>query len=84
MGHEDDIVPAIFDAGVVDRRIDVSTEEATLTSRRLATRGFFVGMSSGAYVHAALRVAADAGARARVVTVLNDTGERYFSTRMWD
>ena len=48
----------------------------------LAERGLFVGPSSGAYVHAALDLAA--GSRFRtMVTVLSDTGERYGSTGMW-
>ena len=50
--------------------------------RRLARAGYYVGPSSGAYVHLALRVAA-LGAHRVVVTVLNDTGERYVSTGMW-
>ena len=48
----------------------------------MAARGVFVGQSSGAYLVAAIDAAAQKGAR--VVTIFNDLGERYFSTGMWD
>jgi cysteine synthase B len=48
----------------------------------LAREGLFAGPSSGAYVHAALRIARE-GRYRRVVTLVCDTGERYFSTSMW-
>jgi cysteine synthase B len=78
----DDIVPEILDPSLIDARIAVSTEQATATCRRLARRGLFVGPSSGAYVHAALEVAASGRFR-NIVTLLSDTGERYTSTAMW-
>lgn len=84
LGAPEDIVPAILDASVIDRRMPVSSEDAYAMCRLLATRGLFVGQSSGAYVHAAMQVAREAGDRARVVTILNDIGERYFSTRLWE
>jgi cysteine synthase B len=80
----EDIVPAIFDPSVVDRQLPVRPEDAYAVSNRLAKRGFFVGQSSGAYVHAAGQVAREAGPGAAVVTILNDTGERYFSTGLWE
>jgi S-sulfo-L-cysteine synthase (O-acetyl-L-serine-dependent) len=51
-------------------------------SKRLALQGLFVGPSSGAFVHAALRLAT-ASQHRTIVTVLSDTGERYVSTDMW-
>jgi cysteine synthase B len=83
LGHPGDIVPEILDQTLIDRRIDVSSDEAIAMCRRLALHGLFVGPSSGAYVHAALRVADDSKFRT-IVTVLNDTGERYGSTGMWE
>jgi cysteine synthase B len=82
LGTPGDIVPAILDERLIDARIHVSIEQTTRMCRCLAERGLFVGPSSGAYVHAALEVAA--GGRFRnIVTVLSDTGERYGSTGMW-
>jgi cysteine synthase B len=82
LGHPGDIVPEILDESLIDERIPVTIDQALAMCQRLGRRGLFVGPSSGAYVHAALQVAA--GGRYRcIVTVLNDTGERYNSTGMW-
>jgi cysteine synthase B len=51
--------------------------------QRLAAAGFFVGQSSGAYLAGVERVAKREH-RGRFVTLFNDLGERYFSTRLWD
>lgn len=82
LGHPGDLVPEILDESLIDRRIEVTLDQAVAMSRRLARRGLFVGPSSGAYVHAALQVAAD-GPWRTIVTVLSDSGERYSSTGMW-
>ncbi len=82
LGAPDDIVPAILHEELIDERIDVRMEEATPVCRRLSKAGLFVGPSSGAYVHAALKVAAT-GRYPVVVTILSDGGERYASTGMW-
>ncbi len=82
LGHPGDLVPEILDESLIDRRIEVTLDEAVAMSRRLAGQGLFVGPSSGAYVHAALRVA-EAGRYKTIVTVLSDSGERYSSTGMW-
>ena len=77
------IVPGIYDASLVDEREEVATEEAYDVTRRLACEeGVLAGISSGAAVAAALRVAR----RIRegvVVTVLCDGGLRYLSERFW-
>ncbi|MCS6858957.1 MAG: cysteine synthase family protein [Abditibacteriales bacterium] len=83
LGHPGDIVPAIFDESVVDVTLRVKTEDAYAMSQRLAKQGLFVGQSSGAYLWGALQ-AAKAAKRGRIVTTFNDTGERYFSTGLWD
>lgn len=83
LGRPDDIVPAILDERVIDERIPVSSEDAYIMCGRLARAGFFVGQSSGAYMVGVERVARRES-RGRFVTLFNDLGERYFSTRLWD
>ena len=80
---EDHIMPETFDQSVVDRMIPVDVDEAYKMSKVLASKGIFVGQSSGAYLMGAYELARglDEG---RVVTIFNDIGERYFSTGMWD
>lgn len=82
LGHPGDIVPAILDQSLIDRRIPVTLDEALAMCQRLVRAGLFVGPSSGAYVHAALLLA-DSGRFRTLVTLLNDTGERYGTTGMW-
>ncbi len=73
-------VPANYDREVVHELVTVGDREAWDMKRRLAREeGLLVGISAGANVVAAARVAADLDERANVVTVLCDTGERYFS-----
>ena len=73
-------VPSIYDASVVDEVRTVDDDDAWRTMRALARReGLLVGISSGAAVFAALEVARALGPGKNVVTVLCDTGERYFS-----
>ncbi|OQY18486.1 MAG: cysteine synthase B [Desulfobacteraceae bacterium 4572_35.1] len=77
------IVPAVYDASKIDKRIVVEDDEAFACARRLAIEeGLFVGMSSGAAVAGALRIAAsmDSGT---VVTLLPDRGDRYLSTTLF-
>lgn len=83
LGHPGDIVPALLDQGLIDRRYPVTLEQAVAMCRRLAGLGLYVGPSSGAFVEVALRLAAAGGPRT-LVTVLSDTGERYVSTGMWE
>lgn len=82
LGHEGDIVPDILDEALIDSRETVAIEQAAAACHRLAKVGLYVGPSSGAYVHLALKVAAE-GHHRTLVTVLNDTGERYVSTGLW-
>jgi cysteine synthase A len=78
-------VPSIYDANVVDRVIDVVTDDAVRIARRLSKEeGIFVGISSGAVAWAALEVALELGPGKRVVAVLPDTGERYLSTMLFE
>ncbi len=75
--------PAIYDETLADRSVTVSTEEAYGTTLRLAREeGLFVGVSSGAAVASALKVAAGLE-QGVVVTVLPDAGFKYLSERFW-
>jgi len=82
LGQPGDIVPAILDGSLIDERIPVTSEDAASAARALAARGLFVGPSSGGYLRGALEIARRGGART-IVTILNDTGERYGSTGLW-
>ena len=52
-------------------------------SRKLASKGIFAGQSSGGYVMGAYKIASSISS-GKVVTIINDIGERYFSTGLWD
>jgi cysteine synthase A len=79
-GIGDGFVPDVLDINLVDFVFTVSDEEAIETTRRLSSQeGLLVGTSSGANVFAALHM--DNG-RNRVVTILPDRAERYFSTAL--
>ena len=83
LGRPEDIVPAILDEGVIDERVPISVDETHAMCQRLARTGFFVGQSSGAYLAGVEQVARRLR-QGRFVTLFNDIGERYFSTRLWD
>jgi len=73
-------VPRNYDPEVVDQLLQVDDRDAWEMKNRLAREeGILVGISAGANVAAAIRVATELGAGHDVVTILCDTGERYFS-----
>ncbi|MGE5101372.1 MAG: cysteine synthase A [Deltaproteobacteria bacterium] len=77
-------IPENLDRSVVDRVIQAWEEDAFPLARRLAREeGLFVGMSSGAMVWAALRLARELGPRKRVATIAPDSGSRYLSTALF-
>jgi len=77
---ETTIKPGFFDESAIDGRIEIGTEEAYEMTRRLAREeGLFVGVSAGANVLAALRVAQNLPQGSIVVTLLCDGGYRYMS-----
>jgi len=85
------IVPGIYDPTLADEDLGVTTEEAFELTRALARQGVFVGISSGANLAGALRVAREASAGRTVsgpslvvVVVFCDGGEKYLSERFWD
>jgi cysteine synthase len=77
-------VPPNFDRSVVDRVMRAWEEDAFPLARRLAREeGLFVGMSSGAIAWAALQVAGELGAGARVACIAPDSGARYLTTALF-
>jgi len=79
-------IPSVLDLSVIDSVEHVNGEEAIATARRVADEeGLLVGISSGANIAAALRLAARPELAGKVViTVAPSTGERYLSTKLWE
>lgn len=79
-------VPKTYNSAVVDEVITIDNDDAILTSRQLAaTEGLLVGISSGASVAAARKLAQrPENAGKTIVAILPDTGERYLSTVLYD
>jgi len=79
------LVPGIYDRALADDEIEVATSDAQEMTRQLARKdGLLVGVSAGANVHAALRVASSLPAGSVVVTILCDAGGRYLAESFWD
>ncbi|MCR2804688.1 cysteine synthase A [Paenibacillus soyae] len=77
-------VPSILDTGIYNEVIQVTNEQAFETARLAArTEGILGGISSGAAIYAALRLAEKLGAGKRVVAVIPSNGERYLSTVLY-
>ncbi len=82
-GIGDGFVPPVLDVSLIDEVITVSDDDAINTARELARcEGTLVGTSSGANVWAAMRLSERCGPDKRVVTILPDRIERYFSTSL--
>jgi len=79
-------IPSVLDLEILDGVEHVDAPTAIATARELAAKeGIFVGISSGANVAAALRLAARPEAAGKaIVTVAPSTGERYLSTPLWE
>jgi cysteine synthase A len=74
-------VPDILDRSLISEVRPIDEQDAQATKLALARReGLLVGISSGAAVKIALEVARELGPGRTVITVLPDTGERYFSS----
>ena len=84
-GWTPDFLPAVLDRTIPDEIVPVTDEEALGTARDLARlEGIFCGISSGATVAAALKVAAQAPAGSVLLAMLPDTGERYLTTALFE
>jgi len=78
-----DIIPKILDQTVVDKKVRVSSTDAARMCALLARNGLFAGQSSGAYLQGVYETAKRIR-KGTIVTLLNDIGERYMSTRLWE
>jgi cysteine synthase B len=81
------LVPPIYDPALADQAMELPTEEAYRSVKRLAREtGLLVGISAGGNVAAALKVAAGlpAGTAGTIVTVLCDGADKYLSDRFWE
>ncbi|MDB6068439.1 MAG: Cysteine synthase [Pedosphaera sp.] len=84
-GVTDGFIPPLLRSAPIDSEVTVEGKDAMNMTRRLQREfGLLVGTSSGANVAAALKVAMDLGPEAKVVTLLCDRAERYFSTPLFD
>ena len=78
-----DIIPEILDQSLVDTKVRVSSDDSTRMCALMALDGMFAGQSSGAYLYGAYETAKRIG-EGVIVTFLNDIGERYMSTALWE
>ena len=85
MGIGDGIIPPILNQNIYNDVCIIKDEEALQVSKDLAAKeGIMCGISSGTNVAAALKLAKKLGKGKRVVTILPDTAERYFSTPLFE
>ena len=85
MGIGDGLIPDNLNTEIYNEVITITDAEALQTSRDLASKeGLLCGISSGSNVAGALRMAKKLGKGKTVVTLIPDTGERYFSTPLFD
>ena len=84
-GWTPDFIPGVLDASVTDEIVPVNDDEAIANALRLAREeGIFVGISAGATLTAALKVAENADNGATILAMLPDTAERYLSTPLFE
>jgi cysteine synthase A len=82
-GIGDGFVPRDLDVSLLDGIVTIESDKAIVMAQRLAKEeGIFCGISSGANVVAALKVARRHPEMNRIVTMICDTGQRYFSTEL--
>jgi cysteine synthase A len=78
-------IPGVLNKEIIDEIITVKDKDAFLVSRQLAKEeGIFAGISSGAAVWAALKVARKFPKEKKIVVILPDSGERYLSTDLFE
>ena len=84
MGIGDGLIPENLDMDIYDDIAIITDNEAINTTKKLMREeGIMCGISSGTNVAAAIKLAKELGPGKTVVTVLPDTGERYFSTQLF-
>ena len=82
-GIGDGFIPENLDVAQLSGVITTTTDESLMTARRLAAEeGLFCGISTGCNVAAALKLAARHPELSSIVTMANDTGQRYFTTAL--
>jgi [CysO sulfur-carrier protein]-thiocarboxylate-dependent cysteine synthase len=80
---DEGFIPPVLDASVLDRKILVTSDDSLILTRQLADQeGVFAGISSGAVLHAALRVARSLD-RGEIVCLFADSGWKYLSLGVW-
>lgn len=78
-------IPKILDTNIYDEVRTVSSDEAYETARNMAKKhGLLIGISSGASIHVALKLAKEVGKGKKVVVIAPDNGERYLSTPLYE
>lgn len=86
-GIGEDFIPKILEENLdlIDEIITVTDEQAIETAKKLVKEGLFAGISSGANVYASLKIAKKLKNK-RIVTILPDSADRYYSTELfsWD
>jgi len=81
---EEAIVPSIYDPSAIDETIMVETEAAFgMASQIVREEGIFVGMSSGAAMHAAIKIAEKIESGV-IVIIFPDRGEKYLTTGLFN
>ena len=78
-------VPEVLDRQIYDGIIEVPSDEAVKTARKVAHKeGFLPGISAGANIYGAIEIAKKLGKGKKVVTVSPDGGDRYLSTELFN
>ena len=84
-GWTPDFIPSVLDRETADEIVPVNENDSMANALRLAQEeGIFVGISAGATLTAALRIADRAEPGTRILAMLPDTGERYLSTPLFE
>lgn len=80
---EEGLVPAIYNPSKIDETVMVQTEDAYKMARRIMKKeGIFVGMSSGAAMYAAVKIAKRIKSGV-IIVIFPDRGEKYLSTNLF-
>lgn len=84
-GWAPDFIPSILDQNVIDELVPIDEDIGIKTTLKLATEeGIFAGISAGATLATALKIAENAPEGSVLLAMLPDTGERYLSTELFE